>query len=303
MGQNMTAAMPHYDALDFGAIDPGTTGAQEHEGANVSVRDLTRLLHIDYPDEAWLARTAFALRRVREGETLVHAGDKFHSLYVVRSGCFKTVYTDFSGSEQVLGFPMSGDLMGADGIDSGHYSSTAVSLDTSEVAIMPFASLARLMFECPRLEPLLYRVLSRELVRVQNMAWTLGTLGAEGRVAVFLLALSARLGALGYSRCSFNLRMTRQEIGSYLGLKLETVSRALSTLNAAGIIQVHQRSVDIVDAGALRGVIDPTAGIAASIAPPPAPAAAQRGANSGKRVRKQRSQFQPGLAWRQLAAA
>ena len=299
----MTAAMSHDSALDFGSVDQGTIGEQEREGANLSVRELTRLLHIDYPDEAWLARTAFALRRVREGEALVHAGDKFHSLYVVRSGCFKTVYTDFSGSEQVLGFPMSGDLMGADGIDSGHYSSTAVSLDTSEVAIMPFASLARLMFECPRLEPLLYRVLSRELVRVQNMAWTLGTLGAEGRVAVFLLALSARLGALGYSRCSFNLRMTRQEIGSYVGLKLETVSRALSTLNAAGIIQVHQRSVDIVDADALRGVIDPTAGIAASIAPPRAPAAAQRGANSGKRARKQRSQFQHGLAWRQLAAA
>ena len=268
----MSAAMSYYDELDFGSIDRSTQPAQEHEGANVSVRDLTCLLHVDCPDEAWLARTAFALRRVREGESLVRAGDKFHSLYVVRSGCFKTVYTDFSGSEQVLGFPMSGDLMGADGIDSGHYSSTAISLDTSEVVIVPLASLARLVYECPRLEALLYRVLSRELVRVQNMAWTLGTLGAEGRVAAFLLTLSARLGALGYSRCSFNLRMTRQELGSYLGLKLETVSRALSALNTAGVIQVHQRSIDIVDAGALRGVIDPAAaGIAASIAPHPDP--------------------------------
>jgi CRP/FNR family transcriptional regulator len=303
MEQNMTAAMSHFDALEPGAIDRDATPVQDHEGANLSVRDLARLLHIDCPDEAWLARTVFALRRVREGESLVRAGDKFHSLYVVRSGCFKTVYTDFSGSEQVLGFPMSGDLMGADGIDSGHYSSTAVSLDTSEVAIVPFASMARLVYECPRLEPLLYRVLSRELVRVQNMAWTLGTLGAEGRVAAFLLALSARLGALGYSRCSFNLRMTRQEIGSYLGLKLETVSRALSTLNAAGIIQVHQRSVDIVDADALRGVIDSAAGIATSAAPAPGAAAAQRGVNGGKRARKQPAQFQHGLAWRQLAAA
>ena len=299
----MTAAMSQFDALEPGAVDREAAPAQNQEGANLSVRDLTRLLHIDCPDEAWLARTSFALRRVREGESLVRAGDKFHSLYVVRSGCFKTVYTDFSGSEQVLGFPMCGDLMGADGIDSGQYSSTAVSLDTSEVAIVPFANLARMVYECPRLEPLLYRVLSRELVRVQNMAWTLGTLGAEGRVAAFLLALSARLGALGYSRCSFNLRMTRQEIGSYLGLKLETVSRSLSTLNAAGIIQVHQRSVDIVDADALRCVVDPAAGAAASIAPPPEPAAAQGGAASGKRARKQRPQSQHGLAWRQLAAA
>jgi len=299
----MTAAMSHYDALDFGTMDQGAASAQDHERANLSVRELTRLLHIDYPDEAWLARTAFALRRVREGEALVHAGDKFHSLYIVRSGCFKTVYTDFSGSEQVLGFPMCGDLMGADGIDGGHYSSTAVSLDTSEVVIVPLASLARLVVECPSLEALLYRVLSRELVRVQNMAWTLGTLGAEGRVAAFLLSLSARLGALGYSRCSFNLRMTRQEIGSYLGLKLETVSRALSALNAAGIIEVHQRSIDIVDADALRGVIDPAAGVPASIAPHLGPAPGRSRVNDDRRARKPRSPVPPRAAWRELAAA
>ncbi|MGP1679070.1 MAG: Crp/Fnr family transcriptional regulator [Burkholderiales bacterium] len=299
----MTDAMSHYEALDFGTMDQGATSAQEHEGANLCVRELTRLLHIDYPDEAWLARTAFALRRVREGEALVHAGDKFHSLYVVRSGCFKTVYTDYSGSEQVLAFPMRGDLMGADGIDCGHYSSTAISLDTSEVVIVPLTSLAHLVVECPSLEDLLYRVLSRELVRVQNMAWTLGTLGAEGRVAAFLLSLSARLGALGYSRCSFNLRMTRQEIGSYLGLKLETVSRALSALNSAGIVQVHQRSIDIVDADALRGVIDPAACVPAGIVPQPASATARSKVNHDRRARKPRSQLPSGLVWRQLAAA
>ena len=299
----MTAAMSHYDALDSGSMDQGTARAQDHEGANLSVRELTRLLHIDYPGEAWLVRTAFALRRVREGEALVHAGDKFHSLYVVRSGCFKTVYTDLSGSEQVLGFPMCGDLMGADGIDSGRYSSTAVSLETSEVVIVPLASLARLAYECPSLEALLYRVLSRELVRVQNMTWTLGTLGAEGRVAAFLLSLSARLGALGYSRCSFNLRMTRQEMGSYLGLKLETVSRALSALNTAGIIQVHQRSIDIVDAAALRGVIDPAARVPASIASHLGLTPPRSGVDKDRRSRKPGSQFPCGPVWRQLAAA
>ena len=299
----MTADMSHYDALDFGNVGQRATSAHEQEGANLSVRDLTRLLHIDYPDDAWLVRTVFPLRRVHEGEALVHAGDKFHSLYVVRSGCFKTVYTDFSGSEQVLGFPMCGDLMGADGIDCGHYSSTAISLDTSEVVIVPLTGLARLVVECPSLEALLYRVLSRELVRVQNMAWTLGTLGAEGRVAAFLLSLSARLGALGYSRCSFNLRMTRQEIGSYLGLKLETVSRALSSLHTAGIIQVHQRSIDITDADALQAVVDPAAGHAANGAPPRASASARNKPGIGQRERKPRSQPAAGLAWRPLATA
>jgi CRP/FNR family transcriptional regulator, anaerobic regulatory protein len=298
----MTAAMSYYDALDFGSIDQEATSAQGHEGANVSVRDLTRLLHIDYPDDAWLARTTFALRRVREGEALVHAGDKFHSLYVVRSGCFKTVYTDFSGSEQVLGFPMRGDLMGADGIDSGRYSSTAISLDISEAVIVPLASLARLVCECPSLEALFYRVLSRELVRVQNMAWTLGTLGAEGRVAAFLLGLSARFCALGYARCSFNLRMTRQEIGSYLGLKLETVSRALSALHSSGVIQVHQRSIDIVDADALRRIIDLPASTSPDVAPHQRSVPARRGAGHGAPAGKPRTQFPPAVAWRELAA-
>jgi CRP/FNR family transcriptional regulator, anaerobic regulatory protein len=303
MEQIMTAAMSHVDAFDVCTMDQGTTSAQDREGASLSVRELTRLLQIDYPDEAWLARTAFAVRRVHDGEALVHAGDKFHSLYVVRSGCFKTVYTDVSGSEQVLGFPMCGDVMGADGIDSGQYSSTAIALDTSEVVIVPLTGLARLVVECASLEALLYRVLSRELVRVQNMAWTLGTLGAEGRVAAFLLSLSARLGALGYSRCSFNLRMTRQEIGSYLGLKLETVSRALSALNTARIIQVHQRSIDILDAGALHGVVDPSVGVPAGIAPQLAPTPARNSVAGDKRVRKSGSQLPSGLAWRQLAAA
>jgi len=297
----MTAAMSYYDALDFGNADDETPCKREHEGASFSVRELTRLLHIDEPGETWQVRTAFALRRVHEGEALVHAGDKFHSLYVARSGCFKTVYTDLSGSEQVLGFPMCGDLMGADGIDSGHYRSSAISLDTSEVVILPLARMARLVYQSPRLEALIYRILSRELVRVQNMAWTLGTLGAEGRVAAFLLNLSARLGALGYSPCSFNLRMTRQDIGSYLGLKLETVSRALSALNTAGFIQVQQRSIDIIDADALRRVIDPAACDRAGFAPTRESIPKASGVeNGGGRARPQ---VQSGIAWGKLAAA
>jgi len=305
MEQNMSDALSHYDAFDFETASQDAASVHAHEGTKVSVRDLTRLLQVDCPDEAWLARTTFALRRVREGEALVHAGEKFHSLYVVRSGCFKTVYTDLSGSEQVLGFPMCGDVMGADGIDTGQYGSTAVSLDTSEVVIVPFSALARLTDECPQFETLLYRVLSRELVRVQTMAWTLGTLGAEGRVAAFLLALSARLGELGYSRKSFNLRMTRHEIGSYLGLQLETVSRALSALNASGVIEVRQRSVDIVNPAGLRGVIDPSTLVARKGAPPPEPVPARSATAHARRVRMLRPRFQPpaGFAWQQFAAA
>jgi len=301
MELNMSDLMPAYDAFAPGSAEFDLTPAQEHEGANLSVRALTRLLRIDCPDDIWLARTVFALRRVREGEALMHAGDKFHSIYVVRSGCFKTVYTDFSGSEQVLGFPLCGDLMGADGIDSNHYCSTAISLDTSEVAVVPLNSLEHLVYECPKLEAMLYRVLSRELVRVQNMAWTRGTLGAEGRVAAFLLNLSTRLGALGYSRRAFNLRMTRQEIGSYLGLKLETVSRALSALNADGHIQVHQRSIDILDEDGLHRVIDPAAAAPAGEPRMRAASPACRKASASKRGGNSRTPHAPAPGWRQFA--
>ncbi len=272
-------------------LDGGGSPDWEQKCAKVSLRDLVRLLHIDCPDEALFARIAFTLRRLREGESLVRAGDNFHSLYVVRSGCFKTVFTDPSGSEQVLGFPMRGDLIGADGIDSGRYRSAAVSLTESEAVILPFASRRRQADECPKLEALLYRVLGRELVRVQNVVWTLGTLGAEARVAAFLLSVSARLGALGCSSRSFDLCMTRHEIGSHLGLKLETVSRTLSALDRSGFIQVSNRHIDIVDTGGLRRVIDPDGASAAGTAVQMHLNAARADASYWKRPRK--SQFQP----------
>ncbi len=299
----MISNISHLDTGGFGDSISFTASERRHESANLSVRDLTRFLHIECPDDAWLAHSSFVLRRVHEGESLVRAGDKFHSLYVVRSGCFKTVYTDFFGSEQVLAFPMNGDVIGADGIDCGHYGSTAISLDPGEVAILPVASRARLLYERPGLESLLYKILSRELVRMQNMAWTLGTLGAESRVAAFLLAMSARFGALGYSRSSFNLRMTRQEIGSYLGLKLETVSRALSSPNSTGAVQVHQRSIDILDVDGLREVVDPAARVAPSVPTLRVTKSTQRGAGGGKSRAGTRSPQRPGFALQHFATA
>ena len=295
----MTSESLPIDAVGFGDSASFTAPEHHRDSASLAARELIRLLHIECPDDAWLARTTFALRRVHEGESLILAGDKFHSLYVVRSGSFKTVYTDFFGSEQVLAFPMASDLIGADGIDCGRYGSTAISLDTSDVVILPLANLARLSNDCSGLESLLYRILSRELVRMQNMAWTLGTLGAESRVAAFLLAMSARLGALGYSRSSFNLRMTRQEIGSYLGLKLETVSRAFSSLNSAGIVQVHQRSIDILDVNGLREVVAPAADLVTSVATRTQAKPAQ--ASPAKRPGKIRSPQRTGFSMRQLA--
>lgn len=235
---------------------PSLTAGQSSSGVLLSACEVARLLRIELDPQPELERITFAARRVRPGETLVHAGDAFQSLYVVRSGTFKTVTLDRSGGEQVVAFPIKGDVIGIDGIDAGKYASAAIALEASEVVILPFNRLARLARDYERLESLIYRTISRELVRDQRLLWMIGSLGAEARVAAFLLNFSDRLGAIGYSRKSFIFRMTRQEIGSYLGLKLETVSRALSAFDAAGWVGVRQKNIEILDIDALRAVLD-----------------------------------------------
>lgn len=227
-----------------------------NHGVLVNAGELARLLRLELPASDATLEASFSTRRLREGESLYRVGDPFHTLYVIRAGFFKTVLVDANGLEQVLAFPMQSDLMGADGIASGHYASEAVALEDSEVVVVPFSALSSLSRQSPAFERALFALMSRELVREQGMLYVVGILGAEGRVAAFLLNTAERFGALGYSRSSFNLRMTRQEIGSYLGLKLETVSRALSAFDAAGLIKVHLKQVDIVDAAGLRRYVD-----------------------------------------------
>ena len=204
-----------------------------------------------------LAGITFPVRRLKAGDTLVRSGDRFDSIYVVRSGFFKTVRIDAAGNEMVVALPMGGDAIGLDGFDPGRYTADVVALDASLVAVLPFARLAQLAREHPCLERALYRVFSRELGRERSMIWLLGTLDAEARLATFLLDLSERFGRLGYSRTCFELRMTRQEIGSYLGIKLETVSRTLSGLAAAGLIGVDRRTMTLHDIPALRRILEP----------------------------------------------
>jgi CRP/FNR family transcriptional regulator len=232
---------------------------QQHSAdwASVKLDDLLGLLGIAADHR--FGDVTFPVRKVKTGETLHRAGDKFRALYVVRSGFFKTASVDASGAELVLAFPMTGDAIGVDGFDSGHYTTDVVALDISSVAVVPFAQLSELAREHPCIERLLYSLFSRELVNKQAMFWLLGTLSAEARLASFLLDLSDRFGRLGYSRSAFALRATRQEIGSYLGLKLETVSRTLSAFAAAGLVAVDRRQVTLLDVARLRHIVDPGA--------------------------------------------
>jgi CRP/FNR family transcriptional regulator len=173
-------------------------------------------------------------------------------LYIVNSGFLKTVLIDELGIEQVLSFPMKGDMLGVDGINTRHYASEAVALSDCDIILVPFKKLTALGQTHPSLENFIYGVLSLELVREQAMIGILGGLSAEARVARFLITLAERFTALGYSSKLFNLRMSRHEIGSYLGLRLETVSRTLSAFNEMGLITVEQRTIGIMDVEALQ---------------------------------------------------
>ena len=190
-------------------------------------------------------------QRVRRGETLYTAGDAFRVLYVVRVGVMKSFTLSDDGMMQVTGFAMSGDVVGLDGIDSGKQQSSVVALDDCEVFVVPFAQCERWSQESAHAQRLMMRILAREILRSQELMLLLGTMRAEQRLATFLLDLSERYGRLGYSRTQFILRMTRQDIGSYLGLKLETVSRLLSRFQQEGILQVQGKSLALLDVATL----------------------------------------------------
>jgi len=199
----------------------------------------------------------FARRRVAAGKTLYREGDKFQYIYAVRMGTFKSSLMLADGREQVSGFHMAGELMGLDGLAQGSHASSTIALEDAEVCAIPYAHLDELAVQSPDLQRAIGRLMSREIVREQGVMLLLGSMRAEERLAAFLLNLVQRLHARGFSRSELVLRMTREEIGSYLGLKLETVSRTLSKFAADGLVEVEQRNVRIVDPDALHRIVNP----------------------------------------------
>ena len=194
-------------------------------------------------------------RRVKRGEHLYSAGENFDAIYAIRSGFFKTDVLLEDGREQVTGFQMAGELLGMDGIGTESHTCNAIALEDSEICAIPFNRLESLSREIHTLQHHFHKVMSREIVRDHGVMMLLGTMRAEERLAAFLLNLSQRFTARGFSHAEFNLRMTREEIGSYLGLKLETVSRAFSKFQDEGYISVQQKHIRILDVDGLRALM------------------------------------------------
>ena len=195
-------------------------------------------------------------RKVARGENLFRNGEKFSALYAIRAGSFKTDVILEDGRDQVTGFQMTGEIIGLDGIVNDFHACDAIALEDAEVCVMTFDRIEELSREINALQRHVHKIMSREIVREHGVMLLLGSMRAEERLAAFLLNLVQRLHARGFSQSELVLRMTREEIGSYLGLKLETVSRTFSKFVEDGIIEVKQRHVRILNPDALKLIVN-----------------------------------------------
>jgi CRP/FNR family transcriptional regulator len=220
--------------------------------ASCSLRELCLPVGLNEDEIQVLGDVVSHKRKIQRGGYLHHTGAKFQSLFAIRSGFLKTCVLEQDGRQQVTGFHMTGELLGLDAISTDTHTCDAVALEDSEVCEIPFAKLEEISRIIPSLMRHFHKMMSREIVRDHGVMLLLGSMKAEERLATFLLNLSRRFLVRGYSESDFNLRMTREEIGSYLGLKLETVSRAFSKLQDENIITVDNKHIRINDISRLR---------------------------------------------------
>ena len=240
------------------AIQPASAQRKfEVTCSSCNMREMCLPAGLSSEDMQRIEGLVYARRRVKRGEALFNAGAEFNALYAIRSGFLKSSVLDGEGREQVTGFFMGGELVGLDGLGAGTYNGTAVALEDSEVCVLPYALIEEMAREVPALQRHLHSVLAREIVRDHGVMLLLGSMRAEERLATFLLNLSRRFVRRGYSASDFHLRMTREELGSYLGLKLETVSRLFSSFQKDRLIEVQQKHVRIHDIAGLERMLAP----------------------------------------------
>lgn len=223
--------------------------------SNCNLRELCLPLGLGLKEIERLEELVSTRKRVKRGDALYRAGDKFEALYAIRLGFLKSAVMSSDGREQVTSFHMSGDIVGLDGLAGMVYSSDLIALEDTEVCILPYERMQELTQEMHTMNMHFQKLLSTEIVRQNGVMLLLGSMHAEERLAAFILNLSQRFEMRGYSRSEFVLRMTRAEIGSYLGLKLETVSRVLSRFSHDNLIIVNQKHVQIMDFEGLRAIV------------------------------------------------
>jgi len=187
---------------------------------------------------------------------LFREGDAFKGIYAVKTGSIKTYISREDGSDQVLGFHLPGEIIGLDAIETGVHGCTAKVLETTAVCLIPYEKLEKLSIEIPSLQHQMFRLMSREITNESNMLILLGKRNADERLATFLLSLSQRYKQRGFSATEFNLSMSRNEIGNYLGLAVETVSRLFTRFQDEGMLKVERKHIELLDLDGLQNICD-----------------------------------------------
>ena len=240
--------------LTFTPTPAQTIHALKASCAGCSLHQLCLPMGLDEGDINRLDEIIGRRRRLQRDEILYRMDDPFRNLYAIRFGHFKTFQINPSGDTHITGFQMAGELLGMDAISTERHHCDAVALEDSEVCEIPFSRLEELFGEIPRLLHHFHRIMSQEIMREQNVMLLLGNMRAEQRFAAFLVNLSSRYAARGYSPTSFQLRMSREDIGNYLGLTIESISRLLSRFKKQGWMEVDKREVRLTNVTMLRAL-------------------------------------------------
>jgi CRP/FNR family transcriptional regulator len=232
----------------------GRRSADAVHCSNCATRNICMPSGLSVADFVRLDAMICTTRKISQGEALYRAGDLFQNLYTIKAGSFKTVMVLRDGREQITGFQLVGEPLGIDGVSTERHMCDAIALEDSVLCIIPFQMLEAVCHEVVTMQRHLHRLMCGEIARESGQLTLLGSMRAEERVSAFLLNLSSRLQVRGYSPTEFQLRMKREEIGSFLGMKLETVSRMLSKFQKDHLIEVQGRLIKILDVEALRRV-------------------------------------------------
>lgn len=188
---------------------------------------------------------------LQRGEYLYRANEPFQSVYAVRSGSVKATTLSDGGDEQITGFYLPGEVVGMDGIAQDRYTNSVIALETASVCEIPFNRMEELSLQIPSLQRHFFQLMSREITQDQQMIALLSKSSAETRIAALLLSLSARHRLRNLSATHFNLSMSRTDIGNFLGLTIETVSRIFTRLQKQELLAVDKKSITILDMRAL----------------------------------------------------
>lgn len=222
--------------------------------AGCSMHQLCLPMGLSDGDMARLDQVIGRRRRVAAGERLYQMDAPFRSLFAIRFGHFKTYQVNAGGGQQITGFQMAGELLGMDAIGTERHQCDAVALEDSEVCEIPFDALESLFGQVPALLRHFHRIMSGEITREQSVMRLLGNMRAEQRFAVFLTNLATRYAARGLSSTEFQLRMSREDIGNYLGLTIESISRLLARFKKLGLLAVTRRACTLLDTPRLQAL-------------------------------------------------